>query len=92
MLENFFDTHVITIDLSESHSPKNFRQARRGGGSGGGGLGSGGGGGQNGGGFMNIDEKEIRKEAKYLKYAFMVLLGKHFQPVRKKLDVFKFRY
>ncbi|CAG9771740.1 unnamed protein product [Ceutorhynchus assimilis] len=57
-IQNFFQTHVISLELGGA------RQLRRGeGGGGGGGLGFEGG------------MKALRKEKKYMSYAFMVLLG-----------------
>lgn len=61
-LSRFANTHSISINLTESEGRN--RKGLAGGGGGGGG-----------GGFFNFDRKAIKRETRYSKYAFMVLLG-----------------
>lgn len=78
---DFLDTHTVSIDLTESNGrsldDNSDVEERKGGGGGGGGegLGGDGGGGLDGGSLFNVNRKELRKEKKYYRYAFMVLLG-----------------
>ncbi|KAJ3655264.1 hypothetical protein Zmor_014400 [Zophobas morio] len=58
----FLNTHYFALDLTEDESTNEPR-------GGGGGLGSGGGGG------LGFNRQALKKEAKYMQYAFMVLLG-----------------
>ncbi|XP_044267661.1 uncharacterized protein LOC123013290 [Tribolium madens] len=65
-LNDFLNTHTLTLDLTKGETAVEAR--------GGGGGGEGGGGGDEGGGFGGY-KNAIKKEKKYMQYAFMVLLG-----------------
>lgn len=60
-IQNFFQTHVISLELGGA------RKLDKAGGGGMGGFGGGGG----------FNKKQLKKEQKYMQYAFMVLLGEY---------------
>lgn len=72
-ISNFLTTHTVSMDLTKAEArsldddPNLEERSGTGGGEGGGGGGSGG--------LFNMNKKELRKEKKYYRYAFMVLLG-----------------
>lgn len=73
-LSNFLNSHTFSFELDTTiGSPRKLDRGGGGGGGEGGGFGGGGGGG--GGGLLGFNKKAIQKEKRYMKYAFMVLLG-----------------
>lgn len=71
---NFVNSHSLSVGWDDEVEVESSRAARDGYG-GGGGKRRPGGGGLTGLGSLGINRKAIKKEAKYMRYAFMVLLG-----------------
>lgn len=69
-ISNFLDAHTVSIDLTKTEARSldddSVPEER---------SGAGGGGGGSGGGLFSMNRKELRREKKYYRYAFMVLLG-----------------